>query len=365
MLRAVTGTPRDATLAHRLTGSDALGIVTRTQVPELPELAVRLLNAYAGDEYRQNFDFIDHLRPEKPGPMIGRLQGKLLGDLRTRNLDDIHLAAPETLDWLDLAGFRLTSLAADQELEQDPHITTYLASREDDQIDLGLLNRDRLAAVRESDGQPMNRWPIYRCLVYQTEIDDTLYVLSAGDWFRVDLKYRDAVEADVRALPRLTGLPEADRGTDEDTYNKKAAAALNGLCLDKQLVFDGGPDKMEICDILRRGGGLVHVKLRGSSSTLSHLFSQGLNSAERLLLDQSFRDEARAVAKRVDRSFPAVLPPRRPNPADHEVSFVVVTRSTRPTPLTLPFFSLVSLRAAARQLDAFGFPVSVAAVPEA
>ena len=81
-------------------------------------------------------------------------------------------------------------------------------------------------------------------------------------------------------------------------------------------------------------------------------------------MDDDFRSKARAVARREDPTFEQVLPAARPNTADHEISFVVITRSTRGTPLTLPFFSVVSLRAAANRLQGFGFPVSVAAVHE-
>lgn len=139
---------------------------------------------------------------------------------------------------------------------------------------------------------------------------------------------------------------------------------MDALCLDKKFVYDGSPDKMEICDILTRDGGLIHVKHRGSSATLSHLFTQGVNSAERLLQDADFRSRARAVAARENSEFGEVLPADRPSPETHEVSFVVITRSDRDTPLTLPFFSVVSLRAAASRLQGFGFRVSVAAIRE-
>jgi len=44
---------------------------------------------------------------------------------------------------------------------------------------------------------------------------------------------------------------------------------------------------------------------------------------------------------------------------------VVLTRSDRDTPLTLPFFSVVSLRSAAMRLRALGYRVSATAVKEA
>lgn len=365
LLRAVTGTPADESLAQRLTGSDALGIQTRAQVPELPELASRLLDTYFSQAYREHFDFIDHLRVEKSASRLRELEEQLVQALTTREIDDVHLAAPETLDWLDLEGFQFSRRSRNPEpILNDPKITAYLDHRKDEGITIESLKRDRLYAIRTSTEEPMAAWPIFRCLVYQVELESRLFVLSAGEWFRVDLAYRNQVYADVLGLAEFQGLPDADIGTDEGTYNEQAATHLDALCLDKHLIYDGGPDSMEICDIFTRSGGLIHVKLRGSSSTLSHLFSQGVNSAERLLLDHEFREGMRDVVARADAAFEQFVPTSRPNPADHEVTFAVITRSARSTPLTLPFFSVVSLRAAARRLDGYGFPVSVAAVPE-
>jgi uncharacterized protein (TIGR04141 family) len=366
LLRAVTGAPRDETLAHRLTGSDALGIQTRARVPDLPELAERLLAAYNDTTYRERFDFIDHLRREKQPSRIRQLEATLTEALATREIDDVHLAAPVTLNWLDLEGFTFSRRGPgdEQDPDSDPRISGYLDAREGEDITVELLKRDQLYAISSSSGMPLDHWPIYRSLVYQVEQDGLLHVLSAGDWFRVDLNYRDRVYAEVNALPRFAGLPDAPTGTKEDPYNTMAAAHLGALCLDKQLIRDADGDSIEICDILTAAGGLIHVKLRGSSSTLSHLFAQGTNSAERLLLDAQFRATARAVIQAIDPAFESLISSSRPDPARHEITFAVITRSTRSTPLTLPFFSVVSLRAAARRLDAFGFKVSVAAVPE-
>lgn len=366
LLRAVTGSPKDETFSKRLTGADSLGIQTRTQVPDLPALADRLLAVYESTHYRKHFDFIDHLRLEKSATRIAALESRLLKDLETRNLDDIHLAAPEVLDWLDVGGFRFSqSSRGSEELLHDPKISTYLDRREGKAKTLELLKRDKLFAIRAEDDEVMRSWTIWRCLVFQTEHDGQLFVLSNGQWFRVDLAYRDQVYADVDALPRFPDLPPADPGHDEETYNRKAAAHLGGACLDRHLIYDGGPDSMEACDVLTPGGGLIHVKMRGSSSTLSHLFSQGVNSAERLLRDADFRGQMRAVVEKLNPALSGLVPDGRPDPADHEITFVVITRSIRETPLTLPFFSVISLRAAARTLENFGFRVSVAAVREA
>jgi uncharacterized protein (TIGR04141 family) len=364
LLRAVTGRPRDETLAHRLTGSDALAIHTREELPDLPELGARLLAAYEADDYKEHFAFIDFLRPEKDRARIAELQEMLVEALANGEWTDIHLAAPETLDWQELKGFRFSTQSDDEDTASDPSIRTYLATRDDDELDVSILKLDRMLAIRASDEEPMKSWQVYNCIVFQAEFDGSLYVLSDAEWFRVDLDYRRKLEAEVGALPDFAALPNADAGSDEDAYNRKAARAIDALCLDKRFVYDGGPDKMEICDLLTRDGALIHVKQRGSSSTLSHLFSQGVNSAQRLLMDQDFRGKASAVIRRADAGYAGTWPLRRPRPEDHEIVFAVITRSRRRTPLTLPFFSVVSLGAAARTLQGFGFRVSTAAVRE-
>jgi uncharacterized protein (TIGR04141 family) len=365
LLRAVTGRPQDDSLGPWLTGSDTLGMPTRCAVPELPKLAERLLEVYESETYKEHFEFIDFLRPEKSPAVISDLEETLLEALGRENLVDVHLAAPEPLDWSDMDGFRFSTQSSGTATDSDPRITTYLATKSATGVSAEALRSDKMFAISASTTFVQASWPVFRCIVYQVELDGQLYVLSGGDWFRVNVAFKDRVYDDVsRLTTRMDGLPEADSGTSEDAYNSKAAIALDALCLDKKLIYDEGPDKMEICDILTRSGGFVHVKHGGSSSTLSHLFQQGINSAERLLQDTDFRRSARELVARENAEFADIIPEASPRAGDHEVTFVVITRSSRATPLTLPFFSVVSLRAAVLRLRAMGFRVSIAAVSE-
>jgi uncharacterized protein (TIGR04141 family) len=363
LLRAVTGRPRNPDLAHRLTGADSLAIHTYEELPRLPQLGARLLRAYAAHDYKEHFEFIDFLRPVRERARIEELQGLLTDALRSKELTDIHLAAPETIDWQEFEGFHFSTQDA-ADVASDPSISTYLATR-DDEISIERLKGDRLIALRASDGGVLAHWPVYNCVVFQVELDGYLSVLSDGDWFRVDLDYRQRLEGEVAALPEYRGLPDAKAGTDEYTYNLEAARAIGALCLDRKCVYEGGPDKMEVCDLFTRDGALIHVKHRGSSATLSHLFAQGVNSAERLLTDRAFREKAaERIAADGNGGYLSVWPLDRPPPENHEIVFAVITRSRRDTPLTLPFFSVVSLRAAVRTLHGFGFKVSTATIRE-
>lgn len=81
---------------------------------------------------------------------------------------------------------------------------------------------------------------------------------------------------------------------DEGAYNEEfAAQGEDVFCLFDKHNFRGtqwGRSKVEPADIISRTGQFVHVKKGGSSSTLSHLFAQGLVSSQLLKNEQEFRD---------------------------------------------------------------------------
>ena len=53
---------------------------------------------------------------------------------------------------------------------------------------------------------------------------------------------------------------------------------------------------------------------------------------------------------------------RRPIGQLTRLFFAVITRSTRATPLTLPFLGALGLRSAVKRLDALGCPVKIATI---
>lgn len=369
LVRSVTGTTDRVGLAGRLTGSDSLALNSKLDVPDFPGLGAALLEAYREDTYKEHFDFIDHLRTEKDPDSVAALDDALVEALRTRELDRLHLAVPEPVDWLQVAGFRFSSNRGDAaaDFDSDPRISVYLPTREND-LSLDRLKQDRVEAMSADDDSGVyGTWPVYRCVVFETNRNGQLYTLTGGQWYRVSLSFQQQVNDYADALPRLDiDLPDADDDCSEADYIAKAVAATGALSLDQQLARDSVPTPVEICDMLTTTGQLIHVKKRGRSSTLSHLFAQGLVSAELLLQSQEFRTEARKKAADLDTAFAEVLPADAPARDAHEVSYVIITRGRhRPdAPLTLPFFSVVNLRAAAQRLYALGFKVSVAEVRE-
>ncbi len=96
----------------------------------------------------EHFDFIDYLRPEKRRDRLRELDAKLIDALVSRDIDDAHLAAPQTLDWIDVNGFRFSSSGDQEDLDNDPRISAYLDTHDAATVDLELLKHDRLLALR-------------------------------------------------------------------------------------------------------------------------------------------------------------------------------------------------------------------------
>ncbi len=203
-------------------------------------------------------------------------------------------------------------------------------------------------------------------------VDARRFFLMDGDWFEIGADYarasRDAISRLFPATPAISlppwSLPE--RRTEYD-YNCYVAARSRGqyLCLDKnRAVRDplGARSPLEICDLLGPGNELIHVKRAKGSAPLSHLFSQGLISAQSLVAGPP------TVLERFV-STVAALPHGRIVPANFKptkVVFAILLPKGKPlTPDTLFPFSQATLAHAARILGTYGIDVEVVGIPAA
>jgi uncharacterized protein (TIGR04141 family) len=197
------------------------------------------------------------------------------------------------------------------------------------------------------------------------------FFLMDGDWFEIGADY---VRASREMITRLfPATPSVDlppwylpKGRTEYDYNSDAGVRRRGyLCLDRNAsVRDplGARSSLEICDLLGPRNELIHVKRAKGSAPLSHLFSQGLVSAQSLIAGPpSVRERFIATV--------AALPGGRTLPADFRpqkvVYAILLENGKQLTPDTLFPFSQATLAHAARILGIYGIDVEVAAIPAA
>ena len=131
------------------------------------------------------------------------------------------------------------------------------------------------------------------------------------------------------------------------------------LLLDKKTIYYGGRgSQVELCDILCKDGTFIHVKHYQGSSTLSHLFNQGLVSARLVKADPGFRKCAQVVLDKIE---PNCFKLERGSVK--QVVFAIISKYDAIRP-EIPFFSKVALDAVCSQLAAMDIDVALARIKE-
>lgn len=367
LLRAVTGEPRDTTFAKRVMGADALRLSAAVRIEDLGGKAREMIDAYSRDAYKERFGWIDHLKAIRDPAVVETLDSRLIEALRSHDLHRLHLAPPEPVDWHELEGFRY-STDEDEALRHDVDIQEWLDTiAEHEDVAVGDLKRARVEVMYSGQDQPFDKWSVYECVVFETELEDRLFVLTAGRWFEIAKDFADSVTAYVMGLPQSDlDLPDSTRGEREEDYNRRVAESDDRFALmDRRLIqYGGGYSRIEFCDLLSRTRQFIHVKRKLRSATLSQLFAQGTVPAEGFLRDPEFRRLVREAVTEVNPEFESLIPEDRPNPQNYEVVYAVIAAPGGGWPQSLPFFSRLHLMQAAQRLQTLGYSVSTRLVRE-
>jgi uncharacterized protein (TIGR04141 family) len=373
MLRAVTGEPRDKSLAKRLSGSDALVLNVEIMPADLPKLCEELLEAFSEDAYKTDFEWIDHLALVTDAESVSKLNTLLEKQLVAGDTSNTHMAMPEAIDWEDVDAFRIGGTRKEEyeDLDLDDYLGRLGAEKSDITIE---RLRSRHVSVRFSRSNDFDsRWNVYQCLVTEQRLGSQLHVLIEGRWFVVSDSLVAKVDQFAAALPAsATTLIESTPGEIEAKYNARLAdsAPSDLLLLDARIKRPGGAASgIELCDVLSPRGEFIHVKRKSRSATLSHLFAQGAVSATTFVADGTFRDELRKVVENEteepQRSVWLDMIPGGKAYVDrsrYSVSYAVIANSTRSGTDWLPFFSKLNLMQNGQQLLNLGFRVSVSRV---
>lgn len=366
IVRGLAGSPKDTNFGSRVAGSDALALDRKVELADLPAVCAEAYAHYQKTDYKTDFGWIDQIQHVRDETLIAKLDAELatVVDAALNGIvpNHLHLAYPVIYDPERATHIRYKGFRS-RETYPELHFAGYL----DDLTKLGIKSyssSDLIGhAVHEVDDQGKDcgsAWKVRECFVFETKYNAETYVLSGGRWYKVSKDLVAEVGAFFQNAP-TTKLPEALTGENEETYNKRVGAlGGNLLCLDRQLIKPPGASyPIEACDFLGRDSRIIHVKHKTSSSRLSHLFAQGTVSARVLKMEGAAREQLRTVigaleSKTGATGFQALVPAS--TDAFRAESFTVVygvlVDNDQPE---LPFFSLISFRQAARELEALGF----------
>jgi uncharacterized protein (TIGR04141 family) len=371
IVRGLAGRPKSAEFANRVAGSDALSMDRNAAVTDLPKICAEALAAYQADDYKANFAWIDQIRHIRDQELIGKLDATVVDALKAAlngNVPDtLHLAFPVIYDpekgsEIRYKGFRSTNIYPDLDIAG---YLDALHERGTKTFEPHNLSDHSVHEVDDEGRDCGGKWKIRECIIFETEVDGEKYVLSGGRWYLVDPALAQEV-ADFFAAVDHYELPEAEEAENESKYNKRIATGdFDLLCLDQKTAKPtGASSPIGACDFLTKHKELIHVKDQTSSSRLSHLFNQGTVSARVLKVDGPFRDRVRQCITAQQKAlglagFDNVIPSCKEEivAGEYTTVYAVLTSSNAPQ---LPFFSLVTFRQAARELQALGYKYAFA-----
>ena len=357
LLRAVTGTPRDLTLGKKLTGKDGLKTTGPFTLATLRDLLARFLLESKKKDYQTHFGWVDHIREVKEPGLRHELDDLLQDRVQQQDLEGIWLAIPERIDWQAVDYFTYTQ-AATAAQHDDIHLHSFLAQlRNPATLTIDAIKaRYHVYPYGTTHHDELYRWSVYRCIYAEVEHKNAQYLLNNGKWYNVDKTFRDYIERSFSETPRRAKLlPSAKTKEKEEDYNErihKSDRPLYALMDQKNIHFPGSRGGVELCDLYTKKRELIHVKKYGQSSTLSHLFAQGVTSGAPFARDAEFRKLANA---KLPTSHKLTQPKQPLGP--HTVTYAIISTSAKP--LTLPFFSKVTLNNAVTTLRSLGYKVTI------
>lgn len=373
-LKNVSGKPFDESLGSMMTGADLVTIRTDESIDGLDEFCLLLHELSAGDEYKERFEWIDKIQAVKDDQLRSDLLQLVTSLIRDKDIEGLTLTIPKILNWEEVhhleASWRPGQEFEEAKLEQ---LVSFLEDegKLQDLEGVQLKKKYRLLAKDNWD-TILGGGSLLKCMAGEIEHNGKTYILSEGDFFEIEPDFMAALNQEIEGIDESTAdLPPSPGDKPEGEYNEDAANHSDEhLLLDKKTVrITSKTSPIEICDVLTADKHMIHVKRKLSSSSLSHLFSQGFVSGDLLVTSSEYRD---ACVKKIDDAANERMPGNASyrnqfnfiqadavSPSEIEVVYAIAANwNGRSLVEALPFFSKVNLRRFSKDLRRLGYRVT-------
>lgn len=373
LARVAGGTPSDVSFARFAAGRDTLSITCKLTSETLADKCEQVLAVYRSDTYKQRFPWIDNMQVVRIKETLATLDGHLfeaINSLRAGDESELHMAPPEIVDYeegclLHYNGFG-SSGTDFHSLSIEDYVAELNRCEFDGTID-DIRERHYIKAKAPDAEVFKEQWRVYHCFTFETNLraddEDRSYVLFAGHWYSVDRNFKRQVEARFQAIPRVDIIGPTECRNERELIANLVEHREDLLCLDQVKINPLGVRyaNIEPCDFLSSDKQFIHLKDGHSSGPISHLWSQGVVSAEALVSDADFRKKLRSVVRGLRNEAVRLLPAinGRVVRADYTVVYGVMRKPYKNGELDLPFFSKVSLQAAVDRIDQLDIPVAL------
>ena len=346
----------DDVFVGNVNGADAFSASVEIDMGNILEVLGAIYEAYCSESYKASFEWVDRISCVKSPETIGQLNASAV-ELINSGSHDVWMAVPAVVEWEKVSGFRI---AGDRDLHQDILIEEVVGAMPGGLTEFSQLKRRRIRMLGAEDEMELDSWPSDRCLFGEVSLGGRQYCLNGGKWYLIDNDFAERINGSyAKAMVSDVTFPECSGAMKEADYNRLLAESGGesmALMDAKNIPYGGGRSKVELCDVLTDAGRFIHVKHYSGSAVLSHLFNQGLVSAE-LMTEPEFRALA---SDKLAESYPG-FGMDLANGKVVEVIFGIITKDDAERP-NIPFFSKVTYDHVSNRLRMMDVKVSIKAI---
>ena len=344
-----------------ITGSDYLNVSSNSDVNHIRDFLLSIYKVYSKETYKDNFSWIDHIAPVKDKTLKDKLDSKLIEIINAKE-ETIWMAVPSVIEWENIQGFKYQGDR--KNIYPDILIEKVLDSFKEPLTHTEQLRSKKISVISNRTDKEIENWTAYKCLYGEIELDGSQYCINSGEWYKVESNYVDRINNDYSATS-VSDIPfphfQSDIETKESDYNKRLVDSntTDFILMDsKDIIHGGASSKFELCDVLSRNGTFIHVKKYSGSATLSHLFNQGLTTAELVKSDKAFVAKANnQIAKQCTGKQDFTLTQNHPQ----VVVFAIISNKNDKIP-NIPFFSKITFCNIKKRLEMMGINVEISSI---
>lgn len=300
IVKKLTGAVRDefSHISSNITGASSLRITSKTEPNEIIELCTNILELYNSTDYLQSFPDIQNIVPVKDPVKTQELNQLLLTAFEKAPVE-LVLTIPEIIDHTNAFQIKYSGEGRSDLEFNDIYIgdyRQYLEARRVESITNVQDFQKHKMVVADENGNTIHQFSIYKCFLFDCESNGNHFHLCEGEWYQIENDYIEKLKnsLDPYFIDSHSYLQQCNEQREDDYNLNIALNNPNITCLDKESISPVGQYGVEPCDLVSINGTeleLVHVKISTRSSSLSHLFNQGYNSATLLRMESEAREK--------------------------------------------------------------------------
>ena len=301
ILKSISGKAPSSSNFSSMSGADNLRFSAKSDV-SLSELLKDVLNAYKSDSYKEKgLEWIDHIQAVRDSKIIASLDKEVINHIKNNSLDNPVIAPNKIISYLDIEGYFISGMNSSHTFKENfyddipaEQFWKFISDKTNPGNIIDKLKSSSLYYWLNDSSQKVSS--IYNCLFIEIEYENEKFFINNGDWFKIESTYYTDIKNKIDRIEKFNdpAIPSCAENWNEGEFNEKFAESAPGRfkLFDKQnfKLEHYGHSKIEPADIVTIEKQFIHVKKGGSSANLSHLFAQGVVSAQLYKNEREFID---------------------------------------------------------------------------